>query len=99
MQQPDYRDQSEPDVNDETKGDRQAVSNESRNQKSSRMEQEKEIDHALVSSAINNMTATVIFWRPDVSHGSQPTPEIHVLIQKILRNTKRPTLKYGCPAL
>ncbi|XP_037540911.1 protein SOGA1 [Nematolebias whitei] len=47
--QPDYRDQAEPDVNDETKGNRQAVSNESQNQKSGQMEQEKETDHALAS--------------------------------------------------
>lgn len=66
MQQPDYRDQSEPDVNDETEENGQSVNSESQKQERSQMEQEKEAAQAWVSSMMNNMTATNSCWRPDV---------------------------------
>ncbi|XP_013857238.1 protein SOGA1 isoform X2 [Austrofundulus limnaeus] len=48
-EKPDYRDQSEPDVSDETKENGQSVSSESQNQERSQMEQETEAAQALAS--------------------------------------------------
>lgn len=50
MQQPDYRDQSEPEMKGQTEEDSQSDSNETQKQEDSQLEQgEKEADDALVS--------------------------------------------------
>lgn len=59
MQQPDYRDQSDPEETDETYKSRQSICNNTQNQDAGQMEQEeKETDHPTVSTVMNNLTET-----------------------------------------
>ena len=59
MQQPDYRNQSEPEVTAEAQENTRPVNSELQNQEASQTEdEEKETDHAMVSSVNNNVTGT-----------------------------------------
>ena len=66
MQQPDYRNQSEPEVQDETEENSQSIRNEMQNQETSQMEQEeKKTDCETVSSIFNIMKSTNLKMRPE----------------------------------
>lgn len=67
MQQPDYRDQSDPDKKDDTYQSSQSISNDMQNRAAGQLEQEKETDRYTVRSIINNMTANNSCWRPNMS--------------------------------
>ncbi|XP_017266812.1 protein SOGA1 isoform X2 [Kryptolebias marmoratus] len=92
-EKPDYRDQSEPDVNDGSKDGSHSVSNESQNQHRSQMEPEKEADHALAGVHLSKAEESLQETQEELENERQNYKEISLKLFQIQEEHQKALLR------